>query len=35
MLGNEENITRIHLDDKEFILIATAHVSRQSAEQVK
>ncbi len=35
MPGNQENITRIHLDDKEFILIATAHVSRQSAEQVK
>lgn len=31
----EDNITRIHLDDKEFILIGTAHVSRQSAEQVK
>ena len=31
----EENITRIHLDGKEFILIGTAHVSRQSAEQVK
>ncbi|WP_173918891.1 TraB/GumN family protein [Halobacillus sp. Marseille-Q1614] len=32
---NEENITRINLDDKELILIGTAHVSRQSAEQVK
>lgn len=31
----EENITRIHLDGKELILIGTAHVSRQSAEQVK
>ncbi|WP_164670511.1 TraB/GumN family protein [Virgibacillus doumboii] len=31
----EENITRIHLDDKEFILIGTAHVSKHSAEQVK
>src|SRR5690606_8686998 len=31
----EENITRIFLDDKEYILIGTAHVSRQSAEQVK
>lgn len=30
-----ENITRIHLDDKEYILIGTAHVSKQSAEQVK
>src|SRR3954452_10537082 len=34
-LDNENNITRIHLDGKEFILIGTAHVSRQSAEQVK
>lgn len=32
---SEENITRIHLDGKEIILIGTAHVSRQSAEQVK
>ncbi|WP_245807648.1 TraB/GumN family protein [Halobacillus massiliensis] len=32
---SEENITRIHLNDKELILIGTAHVSRQSAEQVK
>lgn len=32
---SEENITRIHIDDKEFILIGTAHVSRNSAEQVK
>lgn len=31
----EENITRIHIDGKELILIGTAHVSRQSAEQVK
>jgi pheromone shutdown-related protein TraB len=31
----EENITRIHLDDKEVILIGTAHVSKQSVEQVK
>lgn len=31
----EENITRIHLNDKEYILIGTAHVSRHSAEQVK
>jgi pheromone shutdown-related protein TraB len=31
----EENITRIHLDGKEIILIGTAHVSKQSAEQVK
>jgi pheromone shutdown-related protein TraB len=32
---SEENITRIHLDGKEIILIGTAHVSKQSAEQVK
>jgi len=32
---SEENITRIHLEDKEVILIGTAHVSRKSAEQVK
>ncbi|WP_442970773.1 TraB/GumN family protein [Rossellomorea sp. LJF3] len=31
----EKNVTRIHMDGKEFILIGTAHVSRQSAEQVK
>lgn len=29
------NITRIHLNGKELILIGTAHVSKQSAEQVK
>lgn len=32
---SEENITRLTIEDKEFILIGTAHVSRQSAEQVK
>lgn len=32
---SEENITRIYLDDKEIILIGTAHVSKHSAEQVK
>ncbi|SFB30412.1 pheromone shutdown-related protein TraB [Lentibacillus halodurans] len=32
---SEENITRIHLDNKEYILIGTAHVSKNSAEQVK
>ncbi|EWG11292.1 TraB/GumN family protein [Cytobacillus firmus] len=32
---SEENITRIHLDGKEYILIGTAHVSKYSAEQVK
>jgi len=31
----EENITRIHLDGKEIILIGTAHVSKLSVEQVK
>ncbi|MBD8067635.1 TraB/GumN family protein [Bacillus sp. PS06] len=31
----EENITRIQLDGKEYILIGTAHVSKHSAEQVK
>lgn len=31
----EENITRIHLNDKEYILIGTAHVSKSSAELVK
>lgn len=31
----EENITRINLDGRELILIGTAHVSKQSAEQVK
>lgn len=32
---SEENITRIHVNGKEIILIGTAHVSKQSAEQVK
>ncbi|WP_144460946.1 TraB/GumN family protein [Siminovitchia fortis] len=32
---SEENITRLELNGKEFILIGTAHVSKQSAEQVK
>ncbi|MEC5423898.1 TraB/GumN family protein [Virgibacillus sp. C22-A2] len=31
----EENITRIHINGKDLILIGTAHVSKQSAEQVK
>ncbi|SHS11070.1 TraB family protein [Mycobacteroides abscessus subsp. abscessus] len=31
----EDNITRVHLDGKEYILIGTAHVSKHSAEQVK
>ncbi|SEN44047.1 pheromone shutdown-related protein TraB [Mesobacillus persicus] len=29
------NITRIHLDGKEYILIGTAHISKRSAELVK
>ncbi|MUK88292.1 TraB family protein [Ornithinibacillus sp. L9] len=32
---SEENITRIEIDGKELILIGTAHVSKNSAEQVK
>ncbi|HSP22500.1 MAG TPA: TraB/GumN family protein [Planococcus sp. (in: firmicutes)] len=32
---HEENITRLHIDGREIILIGTAHVSRQSAVQVK
>lgn len=32
---HEDNITRIHMDGREFILIGTAHVSKQSALQVK
>ncbi|UUI39988.1 TraB/GumN family protein [Oceanobacillus oncorhynchi] len=32
---SEENITRLHLNGKEYILIGTAHVSKNSAEQVK
>ncbi|AOM83087.1 TraB/GumN family protein [Salisediminibacterium beveridgei] len=31
----EENIKRLRIDDKEVILVGTAHVSKQSAEQVK
>lgn len=31
----EENITRLHIHEKEIILIGTAHVSKNSAEQVK
>jgi pheromone shutdown-related protein TraB len=34
MSEENENITRIYLDGKEFILIGTAHVSKHSAEQV-
>lgn len=32
---SEENITRLHVNNKEIILIGTAHVSKRSAEQVK
>lgn len=35
MSVENENITRIELDGKEFILIGTAHVSKNSAELVK
>ncbi|MFZ3579405.1 TraB/GumN family protein [Virgibacillus sp. DJP39] len=35
MSNESNNITRIHIDGREFILIGTAHVSKQSAEQVK
>ena len=31
----EENIVRIELQDKEIILLGTAHVSRESAAQVR
>lgn len=31
----EENITRLSIENKDIILVGTAHVSRQSAEQVK
>lgn len=31
----EENIVRIQIDDKEIIIIGTAHVSKKSAEEVK
>lgn len=32
---SEQNLTRLHIAGKELILIGTAHVSKQSAEQVK
>jgi pheromone shutdown-related protein TraB len=32
---SQGNVTRIHLDDKEYILIGTAHISKLSAEEVK
>lgn len=31
----EENVTRIHIDGKEYILIGTAHVSQKSVEDVE
>lgn len=34
-MSEEANITRLSVDGKEIILIGTAHVSKQSAEQVK
>ncbi|WP_428910211.1 TraB/GumN family protein [Niallia sp. Krafla_26] len=34
-MSEEANITRLNLDGKEIILIGTAHVSKQSAQQVK
>src|SRR5690625_322237 len=30
-----DNITRLYIDDREIILIGTAHVSKYSAEQVR
>ncbi|MFD2706222.1 TraB/GumN family protein [Salibacterium lacus] len=35
MTADRENVTRLHINNKEIVLIGTAHVSRQSAEQVK
>ncbi|TCJ01283.1 TraB/GumN family protein [Cytobacillus praedii] len=35
MSVENENITRLHIDNKEYILIGTAHVSKHSAELVK
>ncbi|MBY7145115.1 TraB/GumN family protein [Virgibacillus sp. NKC19-3] len=32
---SQENVTRLHMNGKELILIGTAHVSKTSAEQVK
>ncbi|MEQ6376528.1 TraB/GumN family protein [Bacillaceae bacterium S4-13-58] len=31
----DQNITRLHINQKEIILVGTAHVSKKSAEQVK
>ncbi|WP_313799241.1 TraB/GumN family protein [Cytobacillus sp.] len=35
MSVENENITRLHIENKEYILIGTAHVSKHSAELVK
>lgn len=35
MAGDNESITRLSLDNKEFILIGTAHVSKHSVDLVK
>src|SRR4051794_27141499 len=35
MSEDNQNVTRISLDGKEFVLIGTAHVSKHSAQQVK
>lgn len=35
MSEENSNITRVNIDNKEIILIGTAHVSKQSAEEVK
>jgi len=32
---NEENVSRLYIDNKKIILIGTAHVSKHSAEEVK
>lgn len=32
---SEDNVTRVSLGDKEYILVGTAHVSRRSAEEVR
>lgn len=34
-MEEQANITRLYIDEKDFILIGTAHVSKYSAEQVK
>ncbi|WP_284140574.1 TraB/GumN family protein [Virgibacillus sp. LDC-1] len=32
---SEQHITRLHINDKEYILVGTAHVSKHSADEVK